>query len=439
MPSAYGHTNGHHLVNTNSMAAALTNGQTPSSAITASSTSSPHRVGTINAGSHGGHPSNQTQTHGQAQAPQTNEEVGIREVWAHNLDEEFIRIRKIVQHYPFVAMDTEFPGVVAKPIGQFTSNSEYMYQIMRSNITLLKIIQIGLTFMNAEGKKPDGFCTWQFNFRFNLNDDMYAHESIELLTNSGIQFNKHDQDGIDPTEFAVLLIGSGVVLSDQISWLSFHSGYDFGYLLKMLTDQQLPKKETEFFELLKIYFPRIYDLKYLMKSTKDLKGGLQEVAEALTLVRKGPQHQAGSDSLLTGETFFKLKEMYFENDIEEKRYSGFLYGLETAETGKNETDDDLAASGVGTNSTTGNRNTPTTTNTSLSVTNTTTNGAATVTASGNTSNGSNNNNNNNGTNDSSGNKTDDGNASSDVNNSEQSVNRDSSTAINQQTPTSVSS
>ncbi|OTF80927.1 CCR4-NOT transcription complex subunit 7-like protein [Euroglyphus maynei] len=156
MPSAYGHTNGHHLVNTNSMAAALTNGQTPNSHISASSTASPHRhAGSMSAG---GHPANQIQT----QTPQTNEDVGIREVWAHNLDEEFVRIRKIVQHYPFVAMDTEFPGVVAKPIGQFTSNSEYMYQIMRSNITLLKIIQIGLTFMNAEGKKPDGYCTWQY-------------------------------------------------------------------------------------------------------------------------------------------------------------------------------------------------------------------------------------------------------------------------------------
>lgn len=284
MPSAYGHTNGHHMVNTNSMA--LTNGQTPTSAIAASTSSPAHRhaagIGSMNAGNHGGgsvgHPSNQTQTHGPPQTPQTNEEVGIREVWAHNLEEEFIRICKIVQHYPFVAMDTEFPGVVAKPIGQFTSNSEYMYQIMRSNITLLKIIQIGLTFMNADGKKPDGHCTWQFNFRFNLNEDMYAHESIELLTNSGIQFNKHDQDGIDPTEFAVLMFGSGLILTDQISWLSFHSGYDFGYLLKMLTDKQLPKKESEFFDLLKTYFPRIYDLKYLMKSTKDLKGGLQEVS-----------------------------------------------------------------------------------------------------------------------------------------------------------------
>ena len=48
---------------------------------------------------------------------------------------------------------------------------------------------------------------------------------------------------------------------------------------------------------------------YLMKSTKNLKGGLQEVSEQLELERVGPQHQAGSDSLLTGRTFFKMRDV----------------------------------------------------------------------------------------------------------------------------------
>ena len=68
---------------------------------------------------------------------------------------------------------------------------------------------------------------------------------------------------------------------DNVKWLSFHSGYDFGYLLSILTNIKLPDGETEFFELLKIYFPNIYDVKYLMKSCKNLKGGLQEVADML--------------------------------------------------------------------------------------------------------------------------------------------------------------
>lgn len=53
----------------------------------------------------------------------------------------------------------------------------------------------------------------------------------------------------------------------------------------------------------------VFILQYLMKSCKNLKGGLQEVAEQLEIQRVGPQHQAGSDSLLTGMVFFKMREV----------------------------------------------------------------------------------------------------------------------------------
>lgn len=259
-----------------------------------------------------------------------NESCGIRDVWAKNLDEEFKAIRIMVQKYSYVAMDTEFPGVVARPIGEFRSSADYQYHLLRCNVDLLKIIQLGLTFLDEEGKSPPGYTTWQFNFKFNLTEDMYAQDSIDLLTSSGIQFKKHEEEGIDPYEFAQLLMTSGVVLSDNVKWLSFHSGYDFGYLLKLLTDLNLPQEEPEFFELLRIYFPAIYDVKYLMKSCKNLKGGLQEVAEQLELERIGPRHQAGSDSLLTGAAFFKMREMFFEDNIDDAKYCGHLYGLGTS-------------------------------------------------------------------------------------------------------------
>lgn len=224
-------------------------------------------------------------------------------------------------------MDTEFPGVVARPIGEFRSNADYQYQLLRCNVDLLKIIQLGLTFMNEQGEYPPGTSTWQFNFKFNLTEDMYAQDSIELLTTSGIQFKKHEEEGIETQYFAELLMTSGVVLCEGVKWLSFHSGYDFGYLIKILTNSNLPEEELDFFEILRLFFPVIYDVKYLMKSCKNLKGGLQEVAEQLELERIGPQHQAGSDSLLTGMAFFKMREMFFEDHIDDAKYCGHLYGL----------------------------------------------------------------------------------------------------------------
>uniref|UniRef100_H2YDT9 poly(A)-specific ribonuclease n=1 Tax=Ciona savignyi TaxID=51511 RepID=H2YDT9_CIOSA len=259
--------------------------------------------------------------------PGQQAEDPIVEVWANNVEEVFKSLRKTVKQYNYVAMDTEFPGVVARPIGEFRTNSDYQYQMLRCNVDMLKIIQLGLTFMDEEGKTPPDVSTWQFNFKFNLTEDMYAQDSIDLLNNSGIQFKQHETDGIEPLYFAELLMSSGVVLMENVKWVSFHSGYDFGYLLKILTNNNLPMEEAVFFELLRLFFPAIYDIKYIMKSCKNLKGGLQEVSDQLDVERVGMQHQAGSDSLLTGMTFFKMREKYFDNQMDVPKFCGHLYGL----------------------------------------------------------------------------------------------------------------
>lgn len=98
----------------------------------------------------------------------SNEECGIRDVWRYNMEEEFRTIRIVVQKYHWVAMDTEFPGVVARPIGEFCSSADYQYQLLRCNVDLLRIIQLGMTFMDDDGKTAPGVSTWQFNFKFNL-------------------------------------------------------------------------------------------------------------------------------------------------------------------------------------------------------------------------------------------------------------------------------
>jgi CCR4-NOT transcription complex subunit 7/8 len=106
------------------------------------------------------------------------ETLRVREVWEDNLLEEIVIIRNIVEEYPFIAMDTEFPGVVARPVGQFKSTRDYQYRALKLNVDMLKLIQLGLTFTDAQGNLPvcDGEHTvWQFNFRgFRLNEDVYA-------------------------------------------------------------------------------------------------------------------------------------------------------------------------------------------------------------------------------------------------------------------------
>jgi len=261
----------------------------------------------------------------------------IREVWNDNLEEEFAHIREIVDDFPYIAMDTEFPGIVLRPVGNFKNSNDYHYQTLKDNVDMLKLIQLGLTFSDEQGNLPtcgtDKYCIWQFNFReFNVNEDVFANDSIELLRQSGIDFKKNNENGIDAVRFGELLMSSGIVLNDNVYWVTFHSGYDFGYLLKLLTCQNLPDTQAGFFNLINMYFPTLYDIKHLMKFCNSLHGGLNKLAELLEVERVGICHQAGSDSLLTACTFRKLKENFFSGSLE--KYAGVLYGL-GVENGQN--------------------------------------------------------------------------------------------------------
>lgn len=58
---------------------------------------------------------------------------------------------------------------------------------------------------------------------------MYAQDSIDLLQNSGLQFRKHEEDGIEPLEFAELLMSSG-----KIFYYLSCANWQFVFLFKLI-------------------------------------------------------------------------------------------------------------------------------------------------------------------------------------------------------------
>ncbi|XP_039003481.1 probable CCR4-associated factor 1 homolog 7 [Hibiscus syriacus] len=192
----------------------------------------------------------------------TSESVQIREVWDENLASEIRLIRTIVDKYPYIAMDTEFPGTVVVPTG----------------------------------------------------------------TSNGIDFKKNKEKGVSFRDFGELLMSSGVVSNHKVHWVVFHSGYDIGYSLKLLTGTNLPRTKQGFFDLVRAFFPNIYDVKHMITRANGVHGSLKNVAEQLQIERIGPAHQAGSDSLVTCRVFMRLKARFF-GDRETEKLAGVLFWL----------------------------------------------------------------------------------------------------------------
>jgi CCR4-NOT transcription complex subunit 7/8 len=156
------------------------------------------------------------------------QKLEIRDVYSDTLSWEMAKIREVITTHKYVAMDLEFGGVVARPISAYKGTAELHYNTLRMNVDLLKPIQLGLTFCDENGNLAPNCPCWQFNFKFNLNEDIYSNDSIELLKQSGIQFEQHALRGIDTIIFAEMLMTSGLVLSNDVCWIvSFSEGTYF--------------------------------------------------------------------------------------------------------------------------------------------------------------------------------------------------------------------
>ena len=253
----------------------------------------------------------------------------IKEVYAHNLKPEMKKIKSIIKEgkFTYVGMDTEFPGIIKK-LNKLTN--DFYYKTMKLNVELTKLIQLGITLSDKNGEYPKNYSyyTWQFNFKFDLEEDKYSEESINLLKTSGIDFENLKKNGIEMKDFAKELMNSSLVLNPDVKWISYQGSYDFAYLLNILYKDGFPSNEKEFIETLTLYFPNYYDVRMLVKDIeKYFYGGLNKLIYKLGIERKGINHQAGSDSIATIEAFNKLIKNGTITKTKLKTFKNVLYGI----------------------------------------------------------------------------------------------------------------
>ncbi|KAG2627719.1 hypothetical protein PVAP13_3KG262075 [Panicum virgatum] len=220
--------------------------------------------------------------------------VQVSPVTAVNYEAELDAIGSLLASYPFVAIDTEYPGTLAPP---------EQYALVKANVDELTVVQLGLTLCDEYGNIPialDGGgrpleVAWEVTFSdFDARRDRHALESVEFLRSSGIDFDRSRARGVASAAFAAKL---AAVLSSareqrrggELTWAAFGGAYDFAYLVKMLAGgRPLPGTWHAFAAQARALLGgRLFDAKYMAEHCEraDLCGGLRRVAASLSVQR----------------------------------------------------------------------------------------------------------------------------------------------------------
>ena len=235
----------------------------------------------------------------------------IRNVWMNNFEQEFDALLSTVYGSgPGVIMgfDVEFPGFFREE-ALWCNDHEIQYQSLRANVDLLMPIQIGVAVAGMDGTI---LSAWNFNLKFDVDNDLHTESALSFLRTAGLNFEHHACFGIDSSLFGRKLAGSRLVSRhDRVpQWVTLSGQYDFGYLVKLLTGQQLPPDNDAFQNMLGVLCPCRFELR-----DRCPYGSLDTLAFQNGVVRRGAAHTAGSDALTTLELYLALVHVPLRTSI----------------------------------------------------------------------------------------------------------------------------
>ncbi|EZG70666.1 CAF1 family ribonuclease [Gregarina niphandrodes] len=266
----------------------------------------------------------------------------VRQVWRGDLDVAMEDVRALTEKYPYVSLNVLWAGFVARPI----CCHEYAYASVKDAVDLCDPLQIGLSFADSHGRKPN--YSVQFNLYFPRN--CLVQETMDTLISQGYDAAKAALHGIEANDFAEAMLTSELVTNEDIRWITYHGSYDLGFVYRALTTSQLPETRDEYIRNITEYFPYLYDVKTMLCSKfghRDLPGGLRSACDFLGLgslpivVNPDASSRAGINSLLVSACFFNALGQFFDNKIDDAKFKGQLYGVYDDDP----LDDDLSPNG----------------------------------------------------------------------------------------------
>lgn len=141
-------------------------------------------------------------------------------------------------------------------------------------------------------------------------------------------------------DFGEYLMTSGLILNPNVTWVSHNSLFDYGYLLRIITNAPLPIAEptidkpstplyAKFLTCLDFYLKHYYDLKVIVEAKSDatkLRLPLSILGQAAGVVPLSPQNQSGSYAMTTLGAFLR-----FRDEKTDKETASVLCGIDKHE------------------------------------------------------------------------------------------------------------
>ncbi|XP_062191342.1 probable CCR4-associated factor 1 homolog 1 [Phragmites australis] len=191
-------------------------------------------------------------------------DVTLVDVRHHNMAAEFSRIKSLCRYYPIVAAEALLPGHLPRLP---SPDAESCYTGMCEDLNRADHVKLMLAFANSMGDLALG-SIWMFNIS--------RSDALQVPSSGG----EADQC-VSPAQFSSFLGSCGLLLSPQVTWVTFRGAYTAGILIKTeFHSHSMPPKFEYYIPVRNVYLPNLFDIAVLSHGFSDAWGCQSSCAAA---------------------------------------------------------------------------------------------------------------------------------------------------------------